>query len=262
VLDGNPIWKTDALGNSPNEYEKDAKTGITKQTGTKGGDETDHITVKNDPGTSIGNIQIRPGAADYTYSVPVQTITYGDHLQNGPDGQPMTEYRALGQRVLASWSDRPINGPVCYECLFIPLPKGLQLFGRGTGMIGATAKTGRILGGASRSINYYTKAAEAAGYSTELSGSRVAAGLFVQASHNVRNIFTGRSLKILYSNSEATVVARAWQNQAIGLGALNIGTSIGTGIYNLTPQSQDHNTGGIGLSGSHSVPTIDNLSHR
>lgn len=241
--------RNDPLGNTDNTYEVTAGKSGFKKIDDKGDDDVDHIISHNpETKTPFGTTP----ASTTNYDVPVETKTFGSGVA------PYTAYRAPGEKVIGSITDGPIES-VCYECLFIPLPKGLQLFGRGTGMAGATAKTGRILGGASRSVNYYTQAAVEAGYSTELTGARVMAGPFVQASHNVRNLFTGRGLNLLYSNSEATIIGRAWQNQAIGLGTLNIGLSVGAAVNNL---SGNQNAVGIGLSEGYSVPAIDNLSHR
>ena len=146
------------------------------------------------------------------------------------------------------------------------MPKGLSLLGKGLGLTGRVAKADlgmATMGGASKYLNYYTNAARtatnAAGealYSRAPLGYQVKAGFFVNAARAI----AGKPA--LYSSTEATVIGRAWQNQAIGLGLFNTGVSVGAGIYNLTPSSGNQNTGGIGISGGNAVPAIDNLSHR
>jgi hypothetical protein len=243
----NPIWFSDRYGDSvDNTYE--INNGIPKKIDDKGGNTTDHIIVKT-PETKAPGGAILPARTD-EYNVPVESYSFGT------GGMEYEAFRGPGERIMGhTITDGPIQ-TVDYEMTFAPLPKGLQLFGRGTGIIGSTAKNGRILGGASKTINYYTQAAKAAGYSTDITGAKIMAGPFVQVSHNIRNLFTGRSIKILYGNSEATIVGRIWQNQAIGLGTLNIGLSVGTGIHNINLSSRSQNAGGF------TVPVIDNLSRR
>jgi RHS repeat-associated protein len=118
----------------------------------------------------------------------------------------------------------------------LPIGSGSLLFGRGTNLIGATSKQSLNFSKtqfANANINYYTRLAMDAGYSTKLAGSHVKAGLFVQMNHNIeRAVVQGLGWKTLYSNSAATIMGRAWQNQAIGLGLSQIGFGIGANIIN------------------------------
>lgn len=115
--------------------------------------------------------------------------------------------------------------------MFMPLPKGLQLFGRGTSLLGAVGKSSLGMlkaGGAAGELNFYTKLAYDIGFKGGV--ERTTAGLFVQINHNIPRILSGKGWATLRSSSATTVMGRTWQNQAIGLGLVNLSIS-GYGLH-------------------------------
>ena len=131
------------------------------------------------------------------------------------------------------WSQSDALEPIYPESIFVPLPKGIMLFGRGTSLLGATEKSllrfGR-LGEATGKLNYYTKLA----FDMGIQGvtKRTEAGFLVQLNHNIPRLLKGKNWATLYSKSLSTILGRQWQNQAIGLGLTHFGAS-GFEVFNL-----------------------------
>ena len=121
------------------------------------------------------------------------------------------------------------------ESFLLPVTRGTQLLYNGTirGVLKTSIPGFSRVGGSAAKINYYTSKASKLGYSTSLTGARVKAGIFVQLNHNAGRFLQGRGWKTLYSNAEATIIGRKWQNQAIGSGLLHIGVGTGSLFYNL-----------------------------
>ncbi|WP_147320148.1 RHS repeat-associated core domain-containing protein [Chitinophaga silvisoli] len=120
------------------------------------------------------------------------------------------------------------------ESFLIPVPKGLNLLYHGT--IGGVMKSElgkKVMGDAAKKLNTFTARAVEAGF-TGTASKRVKAGFFVQLNHNIPRLLSGKNWSILYNSGKAAIVARTWQNQAIGLGLSNIvgGGALGTLNFN------------------------------
>lgn len=138
------------------------------------------------------------------------------------------------------------------ESFLVPMPKGLNLLFHGT--IGGVLKSEigvKVLVEAAKKLNTYTARAVEAGFTGNVS-QRVKSGIFVQLNHNIPRLLNGKKWATLYSTGSATIIGRTWQNQAIGLGMLNVvgGGVLGTVNYNKSinsplspydPKLMDHN---------------------
>jgi hypothetical protein len=127
--------------------------------------------------------------------------------------------------------DGPIQNDYTLEFFLLPVGKGISLLYNAI-FRGITKNI--VVKGASSSVNYYTSLAIKSGASAELTGARVQAGFFVQTSNDLGRILMGLAPRTLYSNSAATIIGRAWQNQAIGEGLMFTGVGTGSLIYHLS----------------------------
>ena len=144
------------------------------------------------------------------------------------------------QAILSLWTNSLSSGP--------SFDLGSSLFYNAT--FRGVAKTGRILGGASKEINHYTALAVEEGFSTAITGIHEKAGFFVQISHNAARLAKGRGFSLLYSNSPASIAGRAMQNSALGLsaklfafGSFNTGLQLSFSNFNKPKNNTSNATG-------------------
>jgi len=195
--DDNPVRFMDIDGKGTEDEWIIFSTGETVRVGDKGGDEKDYVhKVDKNGNITTKVVDVKKKYGQIPSEVPIL-------LSSSPG--------------LRTYMTHLVSPAIKENNIFFDILTGRSAFQGFKLALTQIPKEGRILGSASKTINYFTQLAKEQGYSTKIVGKNIKAGFFAQLYHNIYYSWKYKSLmwKTVTSNSEATAIGREMLNATL-----------------------------------------------